>query len=242
MVDTPEYLAHDERDAPHIDNLIDNLKEVDHLPSIHHFLHRYITGKSGRGRRRDVEILNKSAIVLLCACWEAFAEDLANAALQYMIDWSASPNVIPMALSTHVVKNHTGARAWELAGDGWKKALRDNLKGYLGKTTGSWNTPRSDNVDSLFEQTLGLTGISKSWAWRGTTANAAKSRLDRLVILRGAIAHRVEATSSVRLKDVENARELVCRLAIKSHNRVRQHLIDTIGMPGWARYKHGGTE
>lgn len=34
--------------------------------------------------RRNLEVLNKSAIVLLCAIWEAYCEDLADDALRLL--------------------------------------------------------------------------------------------------------------------------------------------------------------
>jgi len=47
-------------------------------------IHREIAGKAP-GRKRDVEVLNKSAVVLLVACWEAFIEDLAEAAFDFLL-------------------------------------------------------------------------------------------------------------------------------------------------------------
>jgi hypothetical protein len=51
----------------------DNVAETERLIDIHSAL----TGKE-RGYRHNVEVLNKSGIVLLVACWEAFIEDLAE--------------------------------------------------------------------------------------------------------------------------------------------------------------------
>jgi len=64
----------------HMNALIDNVNEVDRLSQIH----GQITTK-GPGYKHDVQVLHKSTIVLLVACWEAYVEYLAKEALEYMI-------------------------------------------------------------------------------------------------------------------------------------------------------------
>lgn len=56
-----------------IQNFIDNVSDLTELFK----LHVKQTGK-GPGRRRGVEVLNRSAIVLTTACWEAFVEDVVR--------------------------------------------------------------------------------------------------------------------------------------------------------------------
>ncbi len=64
----------------HIQNFRANLADVIRLIQIH----RDLSG-SERGRRVGVECLNKSAIVLILASWEAFVEDLAESAFDCML-------------------------------------------------------------------------------------------------------------------------------------------------------------
>lgn len=45
-------------------------KDIDRLLEIHQRL-----GGKGKGRRHQLEVLNKSAIVLISAIWEAYCED-----------------------------------------------------------------------------------------------------------------------------------------------------------------------
>lgn len=132
--------------APHMTALIENVKEVDRLRGIH----SQITTK-GPGRKHNVEVLHKSAIVLLVACWEAFIEDLAASGLEHMIAKGTDHKVFPASVLERVSSTHAGLRAWDLAGDGWKTALRSNMKAVLAKTTGALNTPKTAQVDELFD-------------------------------------------------------------------------------------------
>src|ERR1035438_1961739 len=70
-----------------------NIAEVRRLVAIHERL----TGK-GPGRRVDVETLNKSGIVLLVACWEAFVEDLADAAFEFLLTNASEHSVFPASV------------------------------------------------------------------------------------------------------------------------------------------------
>jgi len=211
-----------------------NLGEVNRLVAIH----RRIAG-SGQGRKHDVQVLNKSGVVLIVACWEACIEDLVSSALEYMIDKATSHDLIPDNVLERVASKHSGNKAWDLAGDGWKKALKDNLKEVLARTTGNLNTPRAPQVNELCNKSLGLKKLSSSWHWTRSTAAQNEGRLDRLVTLRGSIAHRVATSDSVHKVSVTKGRELVCRLAVKSSNRIRTHVHGVVGTHPWAsaRYK-----
>ena len=122
----------------HLDILNDNLRAVFRLQTIHSDI-----TKSGPGRKHDVQILHKSAIVLLVACWEAYVEDQATATLEHMISVAKDHKLCPKEVLERVASNHSGLKAWDLAGSGWKRALHGNLKHVLAKTTGTLNTPKT---------------------------------------------------------------------------------------------------
>jgi hypothetical protein len=185
----------------HIENLIANLREVESLQEIP----SQIT-PPGPGRKHAVQVLHKSAIVLLVACWEAFAENLASRALEEMIQNAPDHSVFPEDVLDRVASKHQGMKAWDLAGTGWKNALKSQLKDVLARTTGTLNTPRTVQIDDLFEKTLGLRTLSSRWFWPGRSALQSQSALDSLVTLRGAIAHRVAVRKTVRKKDVADQR------------------------------------
>ena len=219
----------------HIQSLIDNVKEVDRLRGIH----SQIT-KPGPGRKYEVEVLHKSGIVLLVACWEAFVEDCAAAGLDHLIQASADPSKLPLMVRERVASQCTGLKVWSLANAGWKTVLRDNMKAVLAKTTGALNTPRTTQVDEIFHKTLELSSVSSAWNWKGRSVMQARAALDRLVTLRGSIAHRVATSKRVRLKDVRDARDLVFRLAVSTHNRVSDFLLAETGTTPWVQYTFQG--
>lgn len=216
--------------APHVMQLLQNLDEVRALLGIH----QAIAG-STRGRKRNVEVLNKSAVVLVVACWEAYVEDLASNALGFMIDQATSHTIFPKPVLERVASKCAGPNAWQLAGDGWKKVMRDNFSEVLAKTTGTLNTPRAPQVDELFAKTIGLASLSSTWSWPRRSQAASVKALDELITLRGSIAHRVQHSNSVHKSTVTAAVELVSRLAAKSTNQVRIHVHSTTGKYPWNR-------
>lgn len=215
---------------------VDNLKEVDRLKAIH----GQITTK-GPGRKYDVQILHKSAIVLMVACWEALIEDLAKNALDEMIKGAKDHKIFPPFVLERVASMNSGVNSWKLAGSGWKKVLEGNLEGVLSKTTSALNTPRAAQINELFKKTIGLEEISSSWYWSGRTRKSAEDALDDLITLRGSIAHRVTTSSSVTLKHVTDSRELINRLAVKSHNSVCAYLEEKLGKSPWGRLAYKAT-
>lgn len=214
--------------APHLKELLSNVVETASLLDIH----AEISGK-GAGRRHGVEVLNKSAIVLVVACWEAYVEDLAKSSLQFMIAEASDHRVFPKLVLERVASKNSGVNSWNLAGDGWKQALSDNLTEILAKTTGTLNTPRASQVDELFSKTIGLMDISKKWRWSGRTSVQAVKALDDLITLRGSIAHRVKHSQSVRKQDVLNAFDLVGRLSVRCNNEIRTYVHGKVGKYPW---------
>ncbi len=59
-------------------------------------------------------------------------------------------------------------------------------------TVSSLNTPKSKQVDELFEELIGLTNLHTRWSWQGINAEDAKKKLDEYIRIRGQIAHRVK--------------------------------------------------
>lgn len=228
-------MAANKQFPPHVTQFLENIADVDRLLTIHMEL-----GGAGPGRKRNVEVLNKSAIVLLVACWEAFVEDLASLALDFMIDNAKDHTVFPKSVLDRVASKNSGPNSWALAGDGWKKALRDNYTEILAKTAGVLNTPRAHQVDDLFCKSTGLQSVSACWYWKGRPKGKAVIALDELVLLRGSIAHRVTHSESVYKKDVVAASHLVNHLAAKTSNAVRAHVHASVGKYPWEHVTYKG--
>ena len=67
-----------------------NAEDVDRLLEIHQNL-----GGDAQGRRFRLEVLNKSAIILITAFWEAYCEDIAAEALEHVINHVPTASELP---------------------------------------------------------------------------------------------------------------------------------------------------
>jgi hypothetical protein len=227
--------------ADPIQRLETNIREVKRLLEIH----KQLAG-SAPGRKHKVEVLNKSAVVLLVACWEAFVEDLASAAFEAMLanatDYTAFPNDVLVHASKKLKGSVDHREVWRLAGGGWQTVLRDHKTELFKEYVAKLNTPKPKQIDGLFSALIGLSSLSSRWTWHRTDASRASKKLLELVELRGSIAHRVAASASVRKATVYGYLWFVYRLAVISSNRVRGFVFMRVKQQPWPRYQFRSTD
>src|SRR3990172_2082143 len=197
----------------------ENAQDVDRLLEIHTTL-----GGSGVGRRHQLEVLNKSALVLLTAIWEAYCEDVAAEGLEHLIQHSASPDTLPKEIKQLVAKelkaeNHELA-VWQLSADGWKAVLKSRVARLREQRNRQFNAPKSAGVDELFLKALGLASVSAAWKCPGMSVENARKKLDQLVDRRGAIAHRGSGAANCYKAEVESYFVHVKQLVAKTGGRV----------------------
>jgi hypothetical protein len=196
-----------------------NAQDVERLLKIHADV-----GGDAQGRRFGLEVLNKSAIVLITAIWEAFCEDIAAEALEHLITNVPTGSQLPKELKKKIVaginSDPNELAMWELADTGWRVRVRASLASLSIERNRRLNTPKSDQIDELFASAIGLLVISNSWRWKKMSVNSAREKLDRYVTLRGAIAHRGAAASGVQKAQVTDYFEHVKGLVDKTANQV----------------------
>lgn len=193
-------------------------------------------GGGGPGRRRDLEILNKSAIVMTCAFWEAFVEDLAADALEHLAEHAPSARDLPADLRKSILDELRRAKnelaMWDIADGEWRNILRRRARRITEAEERGFSSPRSQKVDEFFQNTSGIAKLSSSWRWSGTSAPSARSRLDKFVDLRNKIAHRGgPSDESVLKRHAHNGLNLINRLADISLATVDRQLTATTGAP-----------
>lgn len=210
-----------------------NKTDVNRLLEIHEHL-----GGRGRGRRKGVQCLNKAAIVLTSAVWEAYVEDVCADAIDHLSDHLTDSSNLPdlikleIAADIHSRYNDTPNKqkdrkaAWDLADEGWKAVLANNLTRIKGKllTGNAFNSCKSENVKDLLERGIGLSNVCQFWRWQGATPEQVRTRLDEYIKLRGEIAHRGDAAQSIRKNECTAFLSLVERLVQATDTAVSDHL------------------
>lgn len=205
-------------------SLDQNLEDVDRLMELHEQ-----EGGTGPGRRHNLEVLNKSAIVLITAYWEAYCEDLASEALEHIVANAPNAGTLPVEIKKVVAKEIKGAlnelEAWQLSDNGWRAFLRTRLESMKEARDKKLNTPKHANIDDLFRSAIGLENATGGWNWsKKLTPQKARSKLDKYVALRGGIAHRGNAEMSVTKSMVEDYVDFVRRAAAKTGGAVNKHV------------------
>ncbi len=229
------------RRPPHIDSLKNNFQEIDRILEIH----SEISG-SGPGYKHNVQVLNKSAIVLLLACWEAYIEDLADNAFDFMLSKTNQPNVFPdyvLSIAAKEIKK-SNTDIWGLSNDGWKTVLKSHKVSILKKYTveGAFNTPSPKNIDMLFSNLIGFTSLSRLWYWPGMSIQNSKKKLEEIIKIRGNIAHRVQSSKKIVTSYVKESKTFIFRLAIISNNRIVKYIEDKIGVEPWRTLRYRKTK
>lgn len=210
-----------------------NTKDIERLLELH-------TKEGGvqKGRRYGLEVLNKSAIVLITAYWEAYCEDIAAEGLEHIVKHSKSAEALPKELKKEIAKvinsNKNELELWKIADDGWRTYLKDRLSELQAQRNRKLNTPKSDNIDELFRSAVGISKISSEWRWaKKMTAQRAREKLDKYVTLRGAIAHRGQYSESVKKVDIDDYFAFIKQLASKTGRAVSRHVKSITGRPLW---------
>lgn len=209
-----------------------NIKDVERLLEIHSDV-----GGDVQGRRFGLEVLNKSAIVLITAIWEAYCEDLAAEALNHLVANVAAGSQLPKELKKKIaadIKTDQNELAmWDLADAGWKARATARLASLMAERNRRLNTPKSDQIDELFTVAIGLSSVSSAWRWKKMSVAQARTKLDSFVELRGAIAHRGATASSVKKVQVTGYLKHVKRLVGKTGGKVNTHVKSSTGTPLW---------
>ena len=218
---------------PHLGRFVENTRAVSRLTEIH----EQLAGKSP-GRKYGVEVLNKSALVLLVACWESFIETLATSGFDAIHKHARAPDVFPNKVLAVVGKalkqDQNDTKVWMLAGKGWRQVLLAHRDEVLDRYVGKLNTPKPEQINALFKDLLGVNRLTQCWSYQGMSPARAESKLTELVVLRGDIAHKVKTTRSVKKSDVEYYINFIGRLAGLSSNRVGAFVAERIHWEPWS--------
>jgi len=206
-------------------------KDIDRLLEIHGLI-----GGPQKGRRFRLEVLNKSAIVLITAIWEAYCEDIVSEAVEHIVTESPKAGALSKEIRKAVAKelkdDKNDLAAWNLADDGWRTVLRSRLKIMEERRAWSLNTPKSAQLRDFFRNAIGIEDITSDWSWRRMSPDQAQKKLNDYITLRGEIAHRgtLKETYKYQVQDFLNH---VQRLVSKTDEQVNKHVNTMTGKTLW---------
>ncbi len=209
----------------------ENAKDVERLLEIHADV-----GGDAPGKRYGLEVLNKSAIVLISAVWEGYCEDLAIEAAKHLAQHLKSSSDLPRAIQKRLAfelkaEKHELA-VLRLSGNGWRRVVEERVE-FLTSGRDGLNTPKAHQINELFEKAIGLGNVSGAWKWKKMSVASAEKKLDYYVTLRGAIAHRGSGSQAIKKSNVLDFFNHVKRLAGKTGGRVNSYVKGATGKPLW---------
>jgi len=209
-----------------------NKRDIDELWRIH----EEVAGV-GAGRKHGVDVLNRAAIVFVTACWESFIEDLAVEAFDFMLSNVPSADKIPSKVRDQATKplfeQEDSREVWKLADNGWRALLSSHRGSTLEKWLGHFHTPKTEQVDKLYEDLLGVKKLSSQWHWQGMSVASAAEKLDEYVTIRGNIAHRTAHDEAVHKNWGTDFLRHAERLVEKSEAAVNDHLMRVCKKAPW---------
>ncbi len=202
--------------------LKDRLGDLDQLNRAHGMF-----TKGRKGRQWFTMPLNRAAIVLLCAHFEGFLEDIFEEYVQALCHSAANVDIIPPKLRVTQVESkldeasEAGSRqerserlreVFELASPLWEPG-RAIQPGDLDAThvTEKFSNPGFDEILWLFDF-LELKKKVGAISWRAASKKSVRKNIDKMVKARNKIAHGV-IDVGVRKADVTRYRKYVVGFA-----------------------------
>lgn len=194
-------------------------------------IHTAFTGEA-RGRRYDVDALNRGAIILAVAAWESFVEDLALYNSRLVAVGLSSASKLPENVrngflawlyGTADFSNPTpAARAamWSITGSGWRK----QYKKYAEERIDNLHNPSPNSVRKLFRTLVGVDDITESWGYRRWGAEIYRDKMDQLLLLRHRIAHGVIGDETVGKTKARDGVQLVSTLSARTSSGLKEYL------------------
>lgn len=178
------------------------------------------------GGRRGLGHLTRSGVLILCAAWELYVEEVLVEGVEYFIVKFDSPDQLPnpakKELSAFVKKSKHELKPLELAGDGWESLYRNHAK----ETASAFHAPKSSNLNLLFRNFLGVDDFSRWWS-------LGHREIDNFVSIRGEVAHKGSDARYVNINDLKGYLLKVKQTAIEVDNELTVYLCENT--PGTER-------
>lgn len=162
------------------------ITDVDRLIASHATLNN-----PGLGRR-SLGHITRGGVLMLCAAWERYVEELAIEAAAYLCARAASPQDLPenaqRTISKYIKDHKHDLKPLDMAGDGWRHVY----SAIVSERMGHLNTPKAGNIETEYKALLGWSDVVANWS-------CGKAFINSFVSARGDIAHRGSEASYIRI-------------------------------------------
>ncbi|MBI5817816.1 MAG: hypothetical protein HZA88_02425 [Verrucomicrobia bacterium] len=183
------------------------------------------------------DVVLRSAIVLLVTYWEAYIEDIASEAIEHIIKHVTDPTKLPKELKKLVAKeikeDVNELAVWGLAGDGWRSLIQQRLSRFSETRNRNFNTPKSAQTRDFFRKAIGIDDITSSWTFDEVKAEVICERLDKIIEIRGLIAHRGKLSQPVDKEHVKTFTYWMKKLVGTTGGRINSEVKKMTGVPLW---------
>lgn len=187
------------------------LTDVERIISSHGMLNHGGQGRRGLGH------ITRSGVLMLCAAWELYIEEVMLEGVIYFSKKLDSPKAlskfIQKEISSHVKESKHDLKPLELAGEGWKSLYRNHASEVLK----GLNTPKSSNLNPLFKRFLGVEELSESWS-------LGKEAINDFVSTRGDIAHQGSQAQYITINNLKNYKSQIETTTLDVDNMLAEFL------------------
>ncbi|MGQ4811024.1 HEPN domain-containing protein [Agrobacterium vitis] len=182
------------------------MKDVDRIIATHASIQNGGPGNMGLGH------LTRGGVLLLCAAWELYIEEVLIETVERCIERSPSPDNLPApvqrTISDYVRSSKHNLKPLAMAGDGWKTIYLEIAREWVV----ALNTPKKHNIDQGFHSIVGIADLSNCW----TLGPAA---INNFVEARGDVAHRGSDAGNIHMNVLRDTYKVqVTRCAIETDN------------------------
>ena len=222
--------------------LVTRLRDIEQLLENH-----TIIGGTGRGRRWNLESLNRAGLVLCSAHLEGFVEDLFEEAGRAVLNSRINVSRVPVEMKLISVSSLAESVRRSPDRKDRERALREILRkaGQLAHprrqirkedidlklAVSRFGNPSPREISRLFTH-LGIDNILGRATWQGMSERTVSTRIKRLVDDRNRIAH---GTLGVRVRrdQIDYYRRFLARLGRRLDELVRMHIARVIRRNPW---------
>jgi hypothetical protein len=188
------------------------MRDVSRIIETHGTIQNGAPGNMGLGH------LTRAGVLLLCAAWELYVEEVLIESVECCISRCDSPDSLPQVvkknISDYVRASKHDFKPIAMAGDGWKNIYLEMARDWVS----GLNTPKSHNIDQGFLFYLGMTNVSSNWSF-GTDA------INRFVSARGDVAHRGSDAGNIHMNVLRDSYvSQVTRCAIEMDNAISTYI------------------